>query len=162
MKTNFKIIIWTILFIIADQSTKYLFSLNKDRVIELIKDFFALRYSENTGIAFSIPIPQPVIILISLILVILGAYLAKKYTKIEKSCTVLALALFFAGAFGNIIDRISNGFVVDFISIWKWPVFNLADTYIVIAVLLFILFYDKIIEVKKTFTPRENDRTIRK
>ena len=56
---------------------------------------------------------------------------------------VIALALILGGAVGNVIDRISYGYVVDFIQvyyeIWYFPAFNLADSAITIGAILFIL-----------------------
>jgi len=155
MKNIFKIIIGAAILIVVDQLSKYFFYTNSSEVIEVVKNFFTLQYTENTGVAFSIPIPSQITVLISLTLIIVVAYLSKIHMKLEKSLSIIILALFFSGALGNVIDRIFKGFVIDFISIWKWPVFNLADTYIVIAVLLFIVFYDKIMEVKN----KKNDRT---
>lgn len=148
MKNTLKIIAATILLLFVDQGTKYLAAKSSGGSISLIKDFFVLKYSENVGIAFSIPIPPPITILLSLVLVSLAVYLSYRYLRLETPLTILVLALFFSGAVGNIIDRVFYGFVIDFISIWKWPVFNVADTYIVIAVLLFIVFYAKMVKVK--------------
>jgi signal peptidase II len=54
-----------------------------------------------------------------------------------------ALALVIGGALGNLIDRLRFGYVVDFIDIhyagWHWPAFNLADSAIVIGVILLLL-----------------------
>lgn len=63
----------------------------------------------------------------------------------------LAATLIIAGAIGNTIDRLSYGYVVDFIdwhvSGWHWPAFNLADSFITVGAILFIL--DEIRRVKK-------------
>jgi signal peptidase II len=62
-----------------------------------------------------------------------------------------AATLIIAGAIGNTIDRLSYGYVVDFIdwhvSGWHWPAFNLADSFITVGAILFIL--DEIRRVKK-------------
>ncbi|WP_376691644.1 signal peptidase II [Wenzhouxiangella sp. EGI_FJ10409] len=54
-----------------------------------------------------------------------------------------ALALVIGGAIGNLVDRIRFGYVVDFIDVhyagWHWPAFNLADSAIVIGVILLLL-----------------------
>jgi len=148
MKNTLKIIALASVLLLADQGTKYLSAKSSGESVSLIKDFFVLKYSENIGVAFSIPVPVPMTILLSIVLISIAAYLSYKNLKLEKSLTILVLALFFSGAIGNIIDRVLYGFVIDFISIWKWPVFNVADTYIVIAVLLFVIFYGKIVKVK--------------
>ncbi len=53
----------------------------------------------------------------------------------------LALSLITAGAIGNAIDRLGRGWVVDFLDIGPglWPVFNLADSFVVIGVILLLL-----------------------
>jgi signal peptidase II len=54
------------------------------------------------------------------------------------------IALLAAGAMGNLIDRIRLGYVIDFISVGSFPVFNFADSFITVAIFLLLLFYDKI------------------
>jgi signal peptidase II len=51
----------------------------------------------------------------------------------------LALSLQFGGAIGNLLDRLTLGYVTDFISIWKFPVFNIADLSITLGVIVMIL-----------------------
>jgi signal peptidase II len=55
----------------------------------------------------------------------------------------LPLALIIGGAFGNLIDRIRFGAVIDFLDLhvggWHWPAFNVADMFIVIGVGLYII-----------------------
>jgi signal peptidase II len=52
----------------------------------------------------------------------------------------LALAVVLAGALGNFIDRAWHGYVVDFLHIKYWPVFNVADIYVTLGVLALVLF----------------------
>lgn len=82
--------------------------------------------------------------LISLALIVnmvLLAYLLK--LEVQKKWCALSLALIIGGALGNVIDRLFNGYVVDFIDVyagrWHWPVFNIADSAIVVGVFLLIL-----------------------
>ena len=56
-------------------------------------------------------------------------------TTTEKICYVLLLA----GLWGNLIDRVSYGFVIDFIDFGWWPVFNIADSCISIGIIVFLL-----------------------
>ncbi len=138
-----KILIAASLLALSDQLLKVVATRSFVEPVEVIKDFFLLNYKENFGIAFSINLPLWFILLSNFVLVFLIVYLALKEFK-PHTITSLSLALILGGAFGNIIDRVSKGYVVDFISIWKYPAFNLADIYIVLAVLLIILFYGKI------------------
>ncbi len=138
-----KFLIFTPLLILADQLTKFFISQNP-KTTEIIENFFRITYSENQGIAFGIKIPFPLLIILNFVLLGLIFYIAKKELKIEKNITQTALILIIAGGIGNLIDRINKGFVVDFISIWRYPTFNFADIYISIGVLLLIVFYGKI------------------
>ncbi|MDP3786586.1 MAG: signal peptidase II [Candidatus Omnitrophota bacterium] len=91
----------------------------------------------NTGAAFGLFRDQAVIfILISVIAIIfIGFYLIKK-----KTSYYLPLALILGGAVGNLIDRLRFGYVVDFIDLRFWPVFNVADSCITIgAIILFFV-----------------------
>lgn len=134
----------TIWLVIIDQFTKRLALDLPDGGLSIIKNFFSLKYSENFGIAFSIPVPKVALILGTIALLILLTYFFFKELNLKKYIAQAAIALIWAGGFGNLIDRIFRGYVVDFISIWKWPIFNIADIYILGGVLLLITFYAKI------------------
>ena len=110
-----------------------------------------LEYTQNTGIAFSIPIPYLALVIFNIILIGVVIFLAVKELDLSKSVSKIAVALILGGGLGNLIDRLVNGSVIDFISIWKYPSFNLADTYITIGVLLIVVFYGriKLIKTKK-------------
>lgn len=142
---NISVLVAFLIFL--DQITKYLAATNLKTSFSIIGEFFKLQYSENTGIAFSIPIPPLILIVASTLLIIAIVYLVRKELSLRSRLTQICTALVLAGGVGNLTDRIFRGFVIDFISIWKWPIFNLADTYIVVGILLIIIFYGK---VKKT------------
>ena len=74
---------------------------------------------------------------------------SSKELNLKNRLSQVAIALLLGGAFGNLIDRFLRGYVVDFIAIGTWPNFNLADSFICVAVLLVIVFYYKIKKVKK-------------
>ena len=61
----------------------------------------------------------------------------------REKLTAMALGLIIGGAVGNLIDRVVNGYVVDFIDVfyrdWHWPAFNLADSAITGGVILLLL-----------------------
>ncbi len=73
------------------------------------------------------------------------------YRHARQTWFAIAATLIIAGAIGNTIDRLTYGYVVDFIdwhvSGWHWPAFNLADSFISVGAVLFIL--DEIRRVKK-------------
>jgi signal peptidase II len=123
----------TVLIIILDQITK-LFTKNLHLKIF---DFLQINYLENTGAVFGILQNHTFLfIILSLIalLTILKFY-EKKYW--------LPYSLITAGIVGNFIDRVSLGYVRDFIDFIIWPVFNIADASICIGVFVLLYFIIK-------------------
>lgn len=139
-----KILLIASAFAILDQLTKVYAVKNFQDPISVIGEFFTFRLSGNTGIAFGIELPTTGIIVLTIILLLLVIYLLQKELNLKKNLTIISSALIIGGGLSNLIDRFTYGSVVDFISIWKWPIFNLADIYITVGVLLIIIFYGKI------------------
>ena len=106
-------------------------------------DFFRFTYVENRGAAFGLLQDQTAFfVLVGLIVI---GVIAASYRFLPRSGFMLqlALGLQLGGAIGNLIDRVRQGYVVDFVdfgyhSNW-WPVFNVADSAIVIRVALLAL-----------------------
>jgi signal peptidase II len=134
--------------IVLDQWTKilartHLKTLGPWRPKVIIPNYFDLRYSENTGVAFGMGQTMPggrvILTLIAMgALSLVGYYLIKSSPKQHR--LHLALGLVGGGAIGNLIDRIAFGRVTDFI-VWKvgqheWPAFNVADAALVVGVAL--------------------------
>lgn len=75
--------------------------------------------------------------------------------------TAVALSMILGGAIGNLIDRVRLGYVVDFIQLyyktWSWPVFNIADSAIMIGAILLALDLFDIKLVKSRQQPSETD-----
>jgi len=143
-----KILVWGSVLSFIDQLSKLITVLNFQKPYEIIKGFFRLEYAENTGIAFSIPVPYIALIIFNVILMGAMIFLAVTELNLKKPLSKIAVALILGGGLGNLIDRLVNGYVIDFVSIWKYPSFNLADCYITIGVLLIIVFYGKIKLIK--------------
>jgi signal peptidase II len=135
------------------------------RVVTLSDSFFCFRYAENPGAAFgllrSVPdgLRGPLFHLVSIGAVILILYYFRKLlgTKEEK-WALFGLPLVLGGAVGNYVDRLSRGFVVDFIEAhWyetaRWPSFNIADSAIVIGVGLLVI--DSFVRKEKKVTVLE-------
>ena len=81
-----------------------------------------------------------IISLSSLLICALVYYILKNFNKMDK-ITISALAMILGGGIGNLIDRVFKGFVVDYIDInylIKYPIFNLADIFIVIGTIVII------------------------
>lgn len=136
-----------IIIIILDQITKFaaVKFLRDNSPYVVIKDFFQLYYVENTGAAFGIFKNCRILFIIVSILVIIFVILFMfKYLNTLNNTMKIALALFIGGSIGNLIDRIRIGYVVDFISFklpfgYDFPVFNVADTFIVISTILIMV-----------------------
>ncbi len=95
-----------------------------------------LTYVMNRGAAFGVLQNQNVFFIIVsgvVIAVIVGSY---RYSAMRSALVNLALGLQLGGALGNLIDRLRLGYVVDFIELPMWPVFNVADSAICIGVAL--------------------------
>lgn len=133
----------TIALIVADQITKALVRarLSPAESIELIRDALYLTHVRNTGAAFGlIPGGRALFIATStLVLIGIGAYVYR--TRPRAGWLVVALSLVTAGAAGNLIDRSIHGRVTDFMdfSLIHFPVFNVADSAIVIGVGMLIV-----------------------
>ena len=149
MKKKFlKLGIWCLILIALDQLTKYLIHSYFPVTMEILGDFFRIEYSQNVGVAFGIPVPYPLLIIGNVLLMGLIIWIINKEFDLEQPIGNTALILIISGAIGNIIDRLIRGFVIDFIGVWRWPNFNLADTYISLGILLMIVFYGRIKRVK--------------
>lgn len=99
--------------------------------------FFHLHYVENTGAAFGM-FQNGNTLLIAVMLVVI-AYILYSWRDLCKYGRAVQWGAVFilAGAFGNLYDRITLGFVVDFLDFRVWPVFNVADSFISIGACLF-------------------------
>ncbi len=122
-----------------DHITKVLaFFYLPDEPIKLLP-FFHLTYVENTGAAFGM-MRNGNFLLIFVMLAIIAYIIWSwrelcSYGKLVKWGSVFILA----GALGNLYDRITLGFVVDFLDFRVWPVFNVADSFITVGGCMFVL-----------------------
>ncbi len=115
--------------------------------IKVAGDWLSFTHAENTGVAFSIPIPALKIISIFALLFIL--YFFYRILKDNPNCKLnyISFTIIFAGAIGNFIDRFGRGQVTDFIKVdfGFWPfnpfaIFNVADSCITVGVGLYLIF----------------------
>lgn len=104
---------------------------------------FSLIYNE--GILFNVQPPLWGIYAMTFGILALGVYLVMKNKLWQYRPHLVGFALILAGALGNLIDRLHYGHVVDFIKVYWWPNFNLADSFIVVAVVMLawdVLFHE--------------------
>ncbi|CDD27607.1 lipoprotein signal peptidase [Clostridium sp. CAG:452] len=152
-KINFLMII-TIIAILLDQLIKIII---KSKIfnssIILIPHVLNLTYVQNTGAAFGIG-NNSTSMFVAVNVVIIGLITYFIFSKKEElsKLILIALHLVLAGGIGNLIDRIARGFVIDYIDISpliKYPVFNLADIFVVIGCLIIAVFLVKDTVIKK-------------
>ena len=140
-KRNIIIILSILLLVILDQLTKLLviklIPLN-DSVI-LIKNFLKFYYIRNTGAAFGMFSGYTIILILITLGVLYFLYKEIKNNKID-ILSISSFVLIFAGAIGNLIDRVFRHYVIDFISFTlfkrEMAIFNVADIYITFGVAL--------------------------
>lgn len=125
---------------IADQLTKALIQMfmYRGESIPVLKPFFYLTYIMNPGAAFGFLAHQTYLFITVTAILVAGVLLA--YPRLPAGMPLLkyGLGLVVGGALGNLADRLRYGQVVDFLDFRVWPVFNLADTAIVIGAGLLI------------------------
>ena len=136
-----KVIIISIISFFIDQITKLIIDtyLHYGDTISIIKGFFYLTRTTNTGAAFSMLEGKTVLFLIISVITIIVLF---KYIKSFKNKLInnLAFGLIIGGIIGNFFDRLIFSYVRDFIRVdifsYNFPIFNIADSCIVIGVIL--------------------------
>lgn len=142
--------------VILDQLSKAIAvtNLKNSDSVTVIKGLFALTYVENKGAAWGVLSGRmSILVIITIILIPLFVFCMHKINKNKKlldssklkgvSLLHFDMILLLSGAIGNFIDRIIKGYVVDFFQFTfiDFPVFNVADCYITIGAVLFIIVY---------------------
>ena len=117
--------------------------LGAGRVVSVVPNVLELRYAQNHDVAFSalqqVDLPHKGIVLAVVMMIVLAFTIAMwvrhRRGKTNWDMGDAAYAFVVAGALGNVIDRVVRGYVVDFIHLTHWPVFNVADALIVIGLI---------------------------
>ena len=104
------------------------------RSIPLLGEYIKLTYVENRGAAFGVLQDQTAFFILVGVIVISVIVASYRYIPEPSWILNLCLGLQMGGAVGNLIDRIQVGYVVDFIDLTFWPVFNIADSAICVGV----------------------------
>jgi signal peptidase II len=146
-----------------DQLTKHLVVTNLAGrpPVDLIGEVVQLRYTTNSGGAFSLLTGAPLFFGIMAIVIVGGIIYASRRAKPLSLLVVLGLVL--GGALGNLTDRLLRdegllrGEVVDFVKVGWWPVFNVADSCVVVGGILLAILLGRA-ESEQRPAPADRDR----
>lgn len=141
-----------IIAVFLDQITKYWIShkMLVHQSITLWKEFFRITFVYNRGMVFGLkphdlfpflPVSKILVIFMSVATILLIVYY--KFLQDNRNFSLFGLSFIISGALGNLIDRISANQVVDFLDVGvnerlRWPVFNLADSWITIGIIMLL------------------------
>jgi len=104
--------------------------------------FFRFTHIHNTGAAFGIFRGYSSVLMIVAfigvaVLLVYTLFIHSRFSLLDGRLSRLALGLILGGTIGNLIDRLRLGYVTDFIDVGAWPTFNLADSSVVVGVIIF-------------------------
>jgi len=119
---------------------------------------FRLTYAQNTGAAFSIFNGRTdilaVISMVGVIVILVFNFIIyRHFPSLDTHLNKIALGLILGGTAGNLIDRVWLHYVRDFIDAGPWPVFNAADSFLVIGIIIFatsLLFFARDLDPENT------------
>jgi signal peptidase II len=134
----------------ADQATKaWVRGSVQDAPVTVLPQVLELRYAENRAIAFSMFHQLPDRARVPLVLGLSGLAFLVLMSLIwrmrrQGAARLFPLVLILAGALGNLQDRLSHGYVIDFVHVlwrdrWSFPIFNLADSLITVGAALLLI-----------------------
>ncbi len=128
--------------LLLDQLTKFLavWFLKPLMSIPILPNIFHLSFVENTGIAFGFFQGHPEILTLLIAASVLCLFFCARFFRDQSLSHRLAYGFILGGAIGNWIDRLRFERVIDFLDFRIWPVFNIADSFITVGVVLFIVF----------------------
>lgn len=156
LKKYYLAIIIIALAILLDQVTKLIASLNLEYVINeqgnvvyskptvIIEGFFSFTYARNRGAGWSIMSGKMwFFYIVTVISLVIFVYLLKDFNLKKYPFASIGISLMLGGTLGNFIDRIFNGYVVDFFDFiifgYDYPIFNVADICLVVGAIMLIL-----------------------
>jgi len=136
-----KIFIISFIILIIDIISKRLVigNLETSESVSIIDNFFRITYAENTGVAFSLIEGYVGFIIMMTVIVIIMIFKYVKSNNINKY-EEIGYSFILGGALGNLLDRVIYGYVIDFLDFnifgYDFPIFNIADSFIVIGVFI--------------------------
>ena len=139
-----------LLILVADQISKYLVLSNLNpgqswNPIASLTPWASITHVTNTGVAFGLFPDRGSLFVVIAVIVVAAIIFYYRHLPAGQWWIKISLGLQLGGALGNLLDRLRLGYVIDFIDFKIWPVFNLADSAIVIgvAILAYYLLQDR-------------------
>lgn len=131
----------TLILFCLDRIIKYFFIKNPTKFFggDFFYDYLNFHFEKNFGIAFSLPFYLPILLIITFGIIVFLIYLIFKAYQEDDWLVIIPLLLIISGASSNLIDRLRFGFVIDYIDVPWFTVFNLADILITGGVALFLI-----------------------
>lgn len=133
------------IIITLDQVTKEWVRLNIPKYgsmipIPALGEYFVFEHVDNYGAAFGILQNQGMLFVVIAVVVAIAILFYVRYLPTEHNFVRILLGLQLGGAVGNLVDRINQGFVTDFVKmgipgVYYWPNYNIADSSIVVGVI---------------------------
>ncbi len=136
-----KLVVLSVFFVFIDQFLKTMISgaLELNRVVEMIPNFFYITHVHNEGAAWSMLEGNTVLLILIAIGALVGIYFSFIYQQKINHGEMLIYSLLIGGIIGNLLDRILFGYVIDYLGFiifgYYFPIFNFADTAIVISII---------------------------
>lgn len=156
------------IIITLDQLTKEWIRMNVPKYgsiipIPALGEYFVFEHVDNYGAAFGILQNQSVLFTIIATVVAIAILVYVRYLPTDNYFVRLLLGLQLGGALGNLIDRLSQGFVTDFVKmgipgVYYWPNYNIADSSIVIGVIALGI-YIMVDDVRKQRQQQVNEQS---
>ena len=148
---KYKFCLLTLGVLVLDHVTKWLArtKLDPERAIEVIPGYLRISYVSNTGVAFGLfrdlDSPwKPYVLAAMAIVAVVVIFVYSSRMPSSRRLLQSALAVIMGGILGNFVDRILQGYVVDFIEFhirdnFYWPTFNVADSAITVGIGLLLI-----------------------
>ena len=106
--------------------------------IVIIPKILSLTLTHNTGMAFGMLSGQAVTLSMWIAVIVTGLVIYY-YDEVTGILSKISLALILGGTIGNFIDRAKSGYVIDYLNLHVWPIFNLADIALTAGVVLLVI-----------------------
>jgi signal peptidase II len=132
-------LLWIVIIFIADRVSKiWMMQMPIIKSGGPFPDVVALTHHQNHGVIANVPIPQVIIVAITIIILLLIIRTLIAEIRLGKMRSAAALGILLGGALGNLFDRITTGFVFDWILLFNRSVVNIADIAIIIGASIYL------------------------